>query len=127
MSKAVILLLFFALVFLAAFVWPTLRVWKRHRVNALVLPRDDTTQGYVAAAFRLTLGAIFLLLGGLSLSLREDAVGPLLWIEHDVLALAGWVILFVWSVLAQAQMGTSWRIGIDRGSRPPVVSGACSR
>jgi hypothetical protein len=37
---------------------------------------------------RLTLGAIFLLLGGLSLGLPEDGVGPLLWLEHDVLAVA---------------------------------------
>jgi protein-S-isoprenylcysteine O-methyltransferase Ste14 len=125
-SEAAALLLFFTLFFLVAFVWPTLRVWRGHRVNALVLPGDDTVQGYVAFAFRLTLSAIFLLLGGLSLGLRQDAVGPLPWLEHDVLAVAGWVLLGVssaWIMLAQAQMGASWRIGIDQGSRPSLVTG----
>ena len=32
------LLLFFAIFFALAFFWPTFRLWRRERVNALVLP-----------------------------------------------------------------------------------------
>lgn len=124
MAVAVELLLFFSLFFAAAFLWPTWRLWRQQRVNALVLPYDDSVHGLVGRWFRGTLIGLFILLGALALGLPSTAAGPLPWIEGPVARGIGWAVLvaaLVWVVLAQAQMGSSWRIGIDTGSRPPLV------
>lgn len=119
------LLLFFVAFFALAFFWPTFRLWRRERVNALVLPYDDTAQGTVGKWFRATLIGIFVLLAVLALGLPKEAVGPLPWLEQPAARVIGWALLalsIIWVVAAQAQMGASWRIGIGAGSHPPLVT-----
>ena len=121
---AVALLAYFALFFLAAFFWPTWRLWRRDRTNALVLPRDDSAEGVVGRWFRLTLLAIPAVLVPVAVGMPLDAVGRLPWLESDFLRMVGWVVLaasLVWVIVAQAQMGGSWRIGIDAAAQPPLV------
>lgn len=119
------LLIFFALFFMAAFFWPTWRLWKRERVKALVLTCDDTAHGLVAKWFRATLIGIFVMLVALLSGLPASATGPLYWPNSEITGSAGWALLLlslVWVIAAQAQMGSSWRIGIDDGTRPPLVT-----
>lgn len=121
---AVALLLFFLLYFAAAFAWPTLRLWRRERTNALVLPRDDSAEGVIARWFRRLIGGLLLLLVARAAGLAPAAVGRLDWLAAAPVRIAGWALLLLslgWIVVAQAQMGASWRVGIDRGSRPPLV------
>jgi len=121
---AAALLAYFALFFLAAFFWPTWRLWRRDRTNALVLPRDDSAQGVVGRWFRLTLLAIPAVLVPVAIGMPLDAVGRLLWLESEMLRMVSWAVLaasLAWVVVAQAQMGGSWRIGIDVAAQPPLV------
>ena len=49
---------------------------------------------------------------------------PIAWLEHQWLRAAGIVLLLsslAWTVVAQAQMGESWRIVIDEERRTPLV------
>lgn len=118
------LLAYFGLFFLLAFFWPTWRLWKRYGTNALVLPRDDSAQGVVGRWFRLTLVAIPIVLVPIGIGVPLDALGRLEWLESQALPLVGWVILALslgWVLAAQAQMGASWRIGIDAAAQPPLV------
>lgn len=49
---------------------------------------------------------------------------PIDWLEHVWLTWVGLLLLLVsfgWTVLAQAQMGNSWRIGIDEEHRTNLV------
>ena len=120
-----LLLAFFAIFMAAAFAWPTWRTWKRERVNAFVLPADDTIEGFVGRWFRGAIIGVFLLLTIRSLGVPSSAFGPLPWLELPALRAAGWAILIAslaWVVVAQAQMGSSWRIGIDATTRPPLVT-----
>lgn len=113
---AVLLLAYFSLFFALAFVLPTYRVWRRDGVNALVLPSDDTAHGLVGQLFKATILGTLLLLIALSLGLPEAAAGPLSWLEVGALRIIGWLVLglsLAWIIAAQAQMGSSWRIGID--------------
>lgn len=122
--RAMVLLAYFALFFALAFFWPTWRLWKRHGTNALVLPRDDSAHGVVAAWFRATLVAIPVAMGALSAGIPVDAIGRLAWLESEALQVVGWALLalcLLWVIAAQAQMGASWRIGIDTGAQPPLV------
>lgn len=119
------LLLFFTVFFALAFLWPTLRLWRRERVNALVLPYDDSAEGIVGKRFRATLLGIFVLLVALVAGLPDAFVGPLEWMHQPVLRTAGWLLLalsLLWVVAAQAQMGASWRIGIDARAPTPLVN-----
>lgn len=119
------LLIFFALFFMATFFWPTWRLWKRERVKALVLTYGDTAHGLVAKWFRATLIGIFVMLAALLSGVPASATGPLQWIEGEITRSTGWALLavsLVWVVAAQARMGSSWRIGIDGETRPPLVT-----
>ena len=118
------LLAYFLLFFAAAFLWPTWRLWRHDRTNALVLPHDDSAHGVIAAWFRLLIASTFLLLVALAAGLPAHALGRLDWLEQPAPAATGWVLLLaslVWIVVAQRQMGRSWRIGIDTGTQPPLV------
>lgn len=119
------LLLYFSTFFAAAFFWPTFWLWRRERVNALVLPYDDSARGIVGQWFRATLIGIFLLLVAFALGLPSAVAGPLPWLEQPVLRMTGWAFLalsLLWVVTAQAQMGVSWRVGIDAETQPPLVT-----
>ncbi len=119
----VALLIYYLAFFAIAFVWPTWRLWRVERINALVLPFDDTAYGVVAKGFRLLILGLFLVLIA-AVWLPGDMFGPLPWLDHPLVRIAGAGLLLVSLVLivvAQAQMGRSWRIGIDTGRRTALV------
>ena len=122
---AIQLLAFFSLFFALAFFLPSYRLWRRHGVNALVLPADDTAHGLVGRLFKATIVSTFVLLIALSIGLPESAAGPLPWMETSAVLIMGWVVLglsLAWIIAAQAQMGASWRIGIDANNRTNLVT-----
>jgi hypothetical protein len=51
-------LLYFSVFFLAAFVWPTYRVWMRTGINPYRLGSTDNAHDFIGRLFRLTLVAI---------------------------------------------------------------------
>jgi protein-S-isoprenylcysteine O-methyltransferase Ste14 len=123
-AMAIGLLAYFALFFASAFFWPTWRLWRRYGTRALVVPRDDSAQGVVGRWFRAALLAIPAILVPPAAGLPLEALGRLSWLEGESLRLTGWLLLavsLVWVIAAQAQMGTSWRIGIDSTAQPPLV------
>jgi protein-S-isoprenylcysteine O-methyltransferase Ste14 len=98
----------------AAVVWPTVRTWVQHRVWPLVFHRE-------ADPFQRLIGALMglLILGVIVWALLFWAVGPAwlgVWAVPPLLQGAGWSLmalgLFI-TLVAQRQMGGSWRIGID--------------
>jgi len=122
------LLAFLFLAYLgAAFVWPSVRVWRRTGVNPYVLPSGDDAHGFVTSGFRLVLLALAAYV--LAQAFWADAdrlLGVLPWLAHPLVAAAGWAGLsasLAWTVAAQYQMGMSWRIGLDRKNRTELVTG----
>ena len=111
----------------AAFFWRTYMVWKRTGVNPVVFKGSDDVHDFIGRMFKL----VFVLLIAVVLvysffpKLYSYAV-PLLWLEHSWLRGLGIIFLalsLVWTVLAQTQMGESWRIGIDQKHRTNLVTG----
>jgi protein-S-isoprenylcysteine O-methyltransferase Ste14 len=120
-----LLLPYFLLFFAAAFVLPTWRVWRRDGTNALVLPRDDSAFGVIGAWFKVLIGAILVLCASVAFGGSLSAMGPLEWANHSWLNLLGAILLvvtLVWVVIAQANMGQSWRIGIDQKVASKLVT-----
>jgi protein-S-isoprenylcysteine O-methyltransferase Ste14 len=125
-----------ALYFLIALVLPTIRVWREHRVWPLVFHREANP---MARAMGLLFGTFLIaLMAWATLYWRVDPVAIGIWYAPDWVAATGWLFIVcgtVITVVAQGQMGTAWRIGIDdrptelitRGlfalSRNPIFSG----
>ncbi len=103
--------------FAAVFVWPTLRLRLSNGINALVLPRGDSGEAVVGRWFK---GALVLLTAMATLAVFApapwDVIGPIALPFAELRLYAGWAILaaaLIWIAIAQAQMGRSWRIGVD--------------
>jgi protein-S-isoprenylcysteine O-methyltransferase Ste14 len=114
---------FYALFMLTAMVWPTVKVWRTTGINPLVLPKGDSVEAFVGTWFKL-----LLLVLGIYLALgATGVVQPIGSIElpgKAVLSQIGIALLglsFVWVVVAQWQMGNSWRVGIDSKNRTDLV------
>lgn len=111
------LLFDFALFFVLAFVVRSWLVWRKSGINPLVLPRSDDAYGYVGRAFKSVIAAAGLLALGLFAwpDLRSQ-LGLLPAMDHVLVTWVGWALLamsLLVLLIAQAQMGLSWRIGVD--------------
>lgn len=123
------------LVFLgAAFVWPSWRVWRRTGQNPYVLPSSEDAHGFIASGFRLVMLMLLAYVVAQAFWPGLDAMlGALPGLSHPLVRLSGWAGLacaLALTVLAQYQMGTSWRIGLDHQNRTALVTTgvfACSR
>jgi protein-S-isoprenylcysteine O-methyltransferase Ste14 len=119
-------LLAYFLVYVAlAFGWRSLVVYQSTGVNPFVLPSGDDAYSYVGRAFKALVGAYALVV--LLLTFGDSASGFLgafavPW--PRAASIAGWVLLavsLVWLLVAQVQMGASWRVGIDSKRRTELV------
>lgn len=120
-----LLLPYFLLFFAAAFVLPTWRVWQSNGTNALVLPRDDSAFGVIGVWFKILIGSILVLCASSAFGVGLNAMGPLDWANHPWLNRLGAILLVVtliWVLIAQANMGQSWRIGIDQKVASKLVT-----
>lgn len=112
--------------FFAAFFWRSFVVWKRTGVNPLVFKGSDNAHDYIGRVFKLLFAAVVAAVVVYSASERlYQYLTPVTWLERRWLQAAGVILLLtslVWTVVAQAQMGESWRIGIDEERRTPLVS-----
>lgn len=113
-------------IFLIAIVWRSYLVWKRTGLNPVVVGKPGSTLEYVERVYPLPgvllglVATIFSLFPGLYVY-----TAPLFWLEHLFVQAAGVGLLLaslVWIILAQTQMGASWRIGIDSANRTELVS-----
>jgi protein-S-isoprenylcysteine O-methyltransferase Ste14 len=118
------LLAYFAAFFLLGILWRSLLVWRRTGINPFVLPSTDDAYGYVARAFKLVMGACAAVAALPVLSTRApDWLGAWPALSSVPGAACGWLLLLAalaWLLVAQVQMGASWRIGID-SARPTAL------
>lgn len=118
--------LFFVLYMLAAFVWPTYRTWKQTGINPLSFGNNDNTHDLVGKWFKITIGLVPVNI--LCLWLGENVYRYTLtawYLDNDSLRLVGIVLCvasWLWTVVAQYQMGNSWRIGIDETNKSAFVT-----
>ena len=119
------LLIYYVVVFIVAFVWRSLLVYRRSGVNPFVLPSSADAHGYVARAFKVTIAGIALVVITLAIwPASQVYFGRWTVLSTPMIAYVGWALLIaslIWLVIAQAQMGISWRIGIDDKRRTELV------
>ena len=111
--------------FLAAFFWRSYVVWKRTGVNPVVFKGSDSAHDFIGRVFKALFAAIVAVV--VIYAFIPDAyqyLMPIHWFERTWIKSTGIVLLvvsLVWTILAQAQMGNSWRIGIDTEHRTELV------
>jgi len=119
------LVCFFALYFAVAFAWPSWRVWRQTGRNPYVLTSGDDAYGFVTRGFRFIMRALIVYIVAQAFWPDIDQwLGVLHWMERPVVYGLGWLGLcasLVWIVIAQYQMGQSWRIGIDYGRPADLI------
>lgn len=111
------LLIYTILFFGGAMIWPSYRTWRATGVNPYRLPGQVGLPGFVGGAFRLILLALIaLVLLHVAFPGATAYLGPIVWLQSPLAQGIGVALLLVAVavvVTAQAQMGRSWRIGID--------------
>ncbi len=115
---------YYLIFFGVAFTLPTWLLWKRHGINGLVLPKDDSAHGLIGRWFKALIASVLVLILGLALGLNFEFFGPIMWIKAEALQAVGAVLLLLSAVLiawAQFHMGKSWRIGIDQSTVTALV------
>lgn len=116
---------YFLAYFALAFVWRSWLVYRRTGANPLVLPSGSDAYAYVGRAFKLVIvGCAAVVICLAFLPPAAAWLGPYALLQRPVVAWIGWTLLVVallWLLIAQAQMGASWRIGIDTKTRTELV------
>lgn len=121
------LLATYYLLFLAIAVgWRAYRVWRLSGVNALTQYHTEGVHGLASNVFRAVFAgiALVLIINALFVSAQPYLV-PITWLAWSPLHLLGWSLLliaFVIVIVAQVQMGSAWRIGIDVGQKSELVT-----
>ena len=125
MSLKYFLPVFLLAYFIVAFFWRSYVVWKKTGVNPVVFKGSDNAHDFVGRVFK----ALFALIVAIVVvyTFVPSAyrfVMPIYALERAAVQLTGCVLLlvsFVWTVVSQAQMGNSWRIGIDNEHATALV------
>jgi protein-S-isoprenylcysteine O-methyltransferase Ste14 len=119
------LLIYFFVYFGLAFVWRSFKVYRETGINPIRLPHSDDAHGYVGRMFKGLLGlcAVYLCLQLFALDIGLE-LPPMAWLDNFFVQALGWLVLCISGIVliwAQAQMGQSWRIGLDADTPGPLV------
>ncbi|HSE31680.1 MAG TPA: isoprenylcysteine carboxylmethyltransferase family protein [Pyrinomonadaceae bacterium] len=119
------LLVYFIAYVGVAFVWRSYQVKRMTGINPVVFKQSDDAHDFIGRVFKLLFALVALVVVVHTFFPTVDRfTGPIIWLELTTLKRVGIGLLLlslVWTAIAQYQMGQSWRIGIDREHRSPLV------
>ena len=110
---------------IAAFIWRSYAVWKRTGVKPFVFKGSDSAHDFIGRVTKALFGLVVaVVVIHAFIPSFYQYVMPLPWLERPWVRWTGVVLLLAslaWTVLAQVQLGDSWRIGIDYEHRTELV------
>ena len=116
---------------IAAFFWRSYLVWKRTGVNPVVFKGSDSAHDFIGRIFKALFAVIVaIVIVYAFIPNAYQYVMPLHSLERTSVRSTGFTLLLVslvWTIVAQAQMGNSWRIGIDTENRTELVQAGVFR
>ena len=119
--------LFFLVYLLIAFVWPTVRTRRQTGINPVTFGNTDSAHDYVGKIFKLILALIPVVIVAFFFEQFYPYLLPAGYLNSSTVQSIGIAMCLLscfWTVIAQIQMGNSWRIGIDNNkSTDLIVSG----
>lgn len=122
------LILFYGL----AFFWRSYVTWRSTGINPYQLTRKGHLDSFLARLYQLVfIGAVVaVLVYSVGPTNWYAYLGPLAWLEMPMVTAVGLILLvfaFIWVLIAQSQMGSSWRIGIDEKHKTELVTSGIFR
>jgi protein-S-isoprenylcysteine O-methyltransferase Ste14 len=117
--------LYLVIFFATAFLWRSFLVRKRTGINPYMLGNRDTAHGYAGFLFRLVfLACICIVTLYVLWTDGYQYLTPIYWLQLPIVVYLGiglLIVSLIWILIAQAQMGESWRIGIDSDRTTELV------
>jgi protein-S-isoprenylcysteine O-methyltransferase Ste14 len=113
------------LYFILVFILRSVILWMQTGINPFVFGRTEKAHDYVGRVYKL-----MVLITWISICIYSffpdwyQYLMPINYIEHDWLKMSGVLLLiisFFWTSIAQYQMSTSWRIGIDYKEKTDLI------
>jgi protein-S-isoprenylcysteine O-methyltransferase Ste14 len=118
--------MYFILYFSLAFIWRSVAVYRATGIQPIRLPNSDDAPGYVGRMFKILLALCLLHLLLQTMGAKANAWWPSIdLLDQAWLHALGWIVLALSTLmllLAQVQMGHSWRIGLDADAPGPLVT-----
>ena len=133
MNKIIIVFLtvYFISFFGLAVIWRNYVVTKKAGVNAFKLNKKTGVEAITSLYFKyLPLVSILVFILYAFFPAIYQLLGPVALISHKPFQLLGMgimLIALVWIVIAQSQMGASWRIGIDHDEKTEFIENGLFR
>ena len=125
MSVRYFLPLYLVAYFITAFFWRSYIVWKRSGINPVVFKSSDDAHDFIGRVFKLLFAVVVGVVVVYSFFPRAyQYLMPISWLDRSWIRSTGVILLILslaWTILAQAQMGESWRIGIDSAHQTKLV------
>lgn len=120
------LLIYLILFYGVAFFWRSYRTWRETGINPYRLSKQVGVHGFLAMLYRLVaLSVAGTVLVYVFASRLYDYLTPIQWLASPYATAVGLILLlasFIWIIIAQRQMGASWRIGIDDEHETTLVT-----
>ncbi|MBO9682940.1 MAG: isoprenylcysteine carboxylmethyltransferase family protein [Flavisolibacter sp.] len=117
---------YFIIYFGIAFVAKSVIVARRIGKNPLVLPKDDSAYGLIGFYFKLILILMFVyVLLFAFIPTLHDKFLPIQQLDTLTIKYVGLALLafaLIWTIIAQAHMKNSWRIGIDTETQTELIT-----
>ena len=110
---------------IAAFVWRSYIVWKTTGINPIVFKGSDNAHDFIGRVSKLLLAlfaAVVIIYSFFPTAYQY--LTPIPWLDRawiKPIAVVLMIASLFWTVLAQKQMGESWRIGIDSDRKTRLI------
>jgi protein-S-isoprenylcysteine O-methyltransferase Ste14 len=118
--------IYFLTYFGVAFVLKSIIVAKRIGKNPVVLPKDDSAFGLIGRYFKVTILSIFVYVLVFAFFPQwHDKFLAISFLDSGLIKYIGLCLLassLIWTIIAQANMKDSWRIGIDTYTKTELIT-----
>jgi protein-S-isoprenylcysteine O-methyltransferase Ste14 len=117
---------YLVLYIVVAFVVPSFRIWKRTGINPVTFGKEDNAHNYIGFVMKMLI--ILLFVAVLSFSFGSKIYPyflPAHYLQHKAVYITGLILIHIsllWIIIAQFQMSSSWRIGIDEVNKTELVT-----
>jgi protein-S-isoprenylcysteine O-methyltransferase Ste14 len=109
-----------------SFALPTYRTYKQTGVNPITFGKQDNAHDYIGRVMKLLIACLVLLVVVHAVSKKAYSYFvEIPYLQTNTIYYTGMVLIHVallWVALAQWQMSTSWRIGIDEQHKTQLVT-----
>jgi protein-S-isoprenylcysteine O-methyltransferase Ste14 len=116
---------------LVAFLWRSYVVWKKTSINPIVFRHSDNAHDFIGRVFKFLFALITAEIVLYSFfPVAYPYTAPIEFLQSRWTRALGVTLLLLslgWTMIAQAQMGLSWRVGIDQEHRTPLIEAGVFR